>query len=187
MNKRIQLKLLIDTLAWFAAGLMAYMLRLDQGLLGLSRDIWMINVYAIPFKLFLCYIFGHHRIAWRYAYITDFKGPLFSVIVYTIIYFFLATAFRNVLWIPFSVPFIEAALAIIGFTLIRVATRYVYRERRMAYNRKKESASFRRVLIVGAGEAGTLIAREMERHAEMRLRPVGYLDDSDYNAKREVY
>jgi FlaA1/EpsC-like NDP-sugar epimerase len=35
----------------------------------------------------------------------------------------------------------------------------------------------RRVLIAGAGETGTLLAREMQRHPESRLMPVGYLDD----------
>lgn len=186
MNKRIQLKLLIDTSVWFAAGLMAYMLRLEHGLWGLSREIWMINIYALPLKFLLCYIFGHHRVAWRYAYITDFKGPFFSVMVYTFIYFFVAAAFRDFVFIPLSVPAIEALLAIIGFTIIRVAARYFYRERRTAYNRKNGSDSFKRVLIVGAGEAGTMIAREMERHAEMRLRPVGYLDDSDYKQKQII-
>jgi FlaA1/EpsC-like NDP-sugar epimerase len=33
------------------------------------------------------------------------------------------------------------------------------------------------VLVIGAGEAGTLIVREMLRHPEMGLRPVGFLDD----------
>jgi len=33
------------------------------------------------------------------------------------------------------------------------------------------------ILIAGAGEAGTMIAREMLRHSEAGLRPVGFLDD----------
>ena len=35
----------------------------------------------------------------------------------------------------------------------------------------------RRVLIIGAGDAGTLIAREMLRHPETGLEPIGFLDD----------
>ncbi|MFD1731397.1 polysaccharide biosynthesis protein [Deinococcus malanensis] len=43
-----------------------------------------------------------------------------------------------------------------------------------------------RVLIVGAGEAGTLIAREMQRHPEAGLEPIGFLDDGPGKTRKRV-
>jgi hypothetical protein len=37
--------------------------------------------------------------------------------------------------------------------------------------------SSERVLVIGAGRAGTMVAREMLRHPESGLNPIGYLDD----------
>lgn len=44
-------------------------------------------------------------------------------------------------------------------------------------NRRGQGTTGRRVLVAGAGEAGSLIAGEMLRHPEAGLRPVGFLDD----------
>ena len=35
----------------------------------------------------------------------------------------------------------------------------------------------REVLIVGAGEGGRLVVRELMRNPELRMRPVGFIDD----------
>ncbi len=43
--------------------------------------------------------------------------------------------------------------------------------------RSRDATTQKRVLIVGAGSAGSLIAREMQRHPEAGLRPIGFLDD----------
>ncbi len=40
-----------------------------------------------------------------------------------------------------------------------------------------ETESGRRILIVGAGDAGTMVAREMRRNPALRMQPIGYLDD----------
>lgn len=43
-----------------------------------------------------------------------------------------------------------------------------------------------RVLIVGAGDAGSLIAREMQRHPEAGLEPIGFLDDEPRKIRGRV-
>ena len=45
------------------------------------------------------------------------------------------------------------------------------------YKNTKSLVEPKNILIVGAGEAGTIIAREMLRHPEAGLKPQGFLDD----------
>lgn len=40
-----------------------------------------------------------------------------------------------------------------------------------------EAESGRRILIVGAGDAGTIVAREMRRNPHLGMEPIGFLDD----------
>ncbi|WP_233554545.1 polysaccharide biosynthesis protein [Deinococcus cavernae] len=52
--------------------------------------------------------------------------------------------------------------------------------------RRLNQGTQRRVLIVGAGEAGTLITREMQRHPEAGLQPVGFLDDESGKQRQKI-
>jgi len=45
------------------------------------------------------------------------------------------------------------------------------------YKNSKSLVEPKNILIVGAGEAGTMIAREMLRHPEAGMKPKGFLDD----------
>lgn len=45
----------------------------------------------------------------------------------------------------------------------------------------------RNVLIVGAGDAGTLVAREMRRNPQLGLEPVGFLDDDRIKLRKQIY
>ena len=40
--------------------------------------------------------------------------------------------------------------------------------------------------MVGAGEAGSMLAREMQRHPETGLHPIGFLDDDPSKHRRTV-
>lgn len=45
----------------------------------------------------------------------------------------------------------------------------------------------KRALIVGAGDAGALVARELQKSALINLIPVGFLDDDPAKQKHEIY
>jgi FlaA1/EpsC-like NDP-sugar epimerase len=94
--------------------------------------------------------------------------------------FFLA----GVVTVPRSVPFLEAMLAVILMSAARMGARMA-NDTRHQHNARKRDASVRQVLIVGAGEAGTMIAREMLRHPEAGLRPIGFADDDWGKQKKQ--
>jgi len=78
------------------------------------------------------------------------------------------------LGIPRSIALIDALLTIFMMAGLRALARYWYEDR---MSRKVRPAEQKRVLLIGAGEAGSLIARELVRHPEIGLKPLGFLDD----------
>jgi FlaA1/EpsC-like NDP-sugar epimerase len=81
------------------------------------------------------------------------------------------------LGVPGSVAVLDAML---GLTLMggaRALARYAYEGRR---GQEVTPDKRRRVLVIGAGEAGTLIVRELLRHPETGQKPVAFLDDDPH-------
>ena len=69
-----------------------------------------------------------------------------------------------------------ALLALVFLVGVRVLARSVYERRPLAAFRGGRKGE-RSVLIVGAGDGGRLVLREIVRNRELGLAPVGFLDD----------
>jgi FlaA1/EpsC-like NDP-sugar epimerase len=119
------------------------------------------HVFAFIYRLY-------HK-AWEYASIGElkaiFKAVTFSVIVTGIVqYIFLQDAFIRALGITLMMH-----ILLIGGS--RFCWR-IYRDRYL-----KPTANMKRTLIVGAGAAGTMVARQLLKNPAENLLPVGYVDD----------
>lgn len=73
--------------------------------------------------------------------------------------------------IPVGVLFIQAMLVFLGGSAARMTAR-VY-----LYLRSSRASAARRVLIIGAGSAGSLLLREIQNRPDLGLTAVGFLDD----------
>jgi FlaA1/EpsC-like NDP-sugar epimerase len=51
----------------------------------------------------------------------------------------------------------------------------------------QRKGSTRRTLIVGAGDAGALVVRELQRTGSLNLTPVGLLDDDSTKQNQEIH
>jgi len=178
MNGRAFTKFAIELTAWYSITFIAYFLRLEWEVITLSKDIFVLATGLLPFKATLILSYGMHKMSWRYAVISDFKAIAMAIATYLVVFMTAGFFIRESMLLPMTVPFIEAFLSIILFVSIRLSSRFVLRERKVIDYYKKRNQDDRRVLILGAGESGTLIAKEMQRHFEMGLIPVGFLDDA---------
>jgi len=75
--------------------------------------------------------------------------------------------------IPFGVLFIQAIIVLLGVAGIRAAARVV------VYVRNAQTSEGARVLIVGAGSAGSLLLHEIMGRPQLGLTAVGFLDDDE--------
>lgn len=152
---------------------LAFLLRFEQKWFLYSDQILLLMGIGLLVKGIFIWAFGLYRRSWSRVSMRDLVNLILGVFLFTVFYMVLVFAFQRFMSIPRSIPLIEAFLAVVILGGVRAATRLTCEKARMV----RVSSSARRTLIAGAGEAGTMIARELLRHPESGLVPVGFLDD----------
>ncbi len=136
-----------------------------------------------------CFAFGGmYRRMWRFAGLVDLERVLIATFVAAMLNFVVgAWALPALGVVPVRVPFSILALdglLTVGLVagprfLVRLATRRAY----LALT----SQAPRRALIVGAGSAGGLVARELLANPAIGILPVGFLDDAPAKQGRRLH
>jgi FlaA1/EpsC-like NDP-sugar epimerase len=172
---------------------LAFHLRFDEGLthryvLLLERTIWWVTAGAM-----LVLVLGRVYLrSWSYAGQRDYWAILRAVAVITLLTVVGVAVVRPV-QIPHGgvAPHADATLAlalpngvIAMFFMLLLLTLVGVRVIARAINERRLPGVFRGVregergvLIVGAGDGGRLVVREIVRNRELGLVPVGFLDD----------
>lgn len=117
---------------------------------------------------------GLYRLVLRYVGI-DVLVRLFlavaAVLAALLVLDFIAPRDGGARPVPMGVLFSQATLIFLGASAARLAARV------LLYVRAMGSTQGRRVLIVGAGSAGSLLLREIHARPDLGLTVVGFLDD----------
>jgi FlaA1/EpsC-like NDP-sugar epimerase len=167
------IKLALDATLWTLAATLAFWVRLDLPLQQYGTQILVYSLGLLPMRAALIYAFGLHRQSWHKVGVRDLYALARAIGFVTLVLYALGFLFYPYSIIPRSVPLIDGTLSLLFLGGARLVTRF-YHEHVL---RRQSHGSSKRVLIVGAGEAGTIIAREMLRHPEAGLEPVGFVDD----------
>lgn len=122
------------------------------------------------------FIFKFYKSLWIYASIDEFMLLICGCIIANVLSIVLGNIFNVDL--PYGLSIVSGMIATIYILGFRISFR-VYR--RMVINFKNiNKIGFKRVMIIGAGSAGTMIVNEIKRRPEMKLEPVALIDDSKY-------
>ena len=179
-------KLALDVAVWIAAAPLAYLLRLENAVGGIPYDLITYSLVGGVLKGVLLIRSHRDRRSWHRTGLRDMVPLVGLVGVVCVLESLVAWSGVAPVLVPRSVPLIEALLAVMGLAGLRFAARLYYED---VSTRTAAAAKGgqRRVIIAGAGEAGTLVAREMLRHPEAGRRPVGYVDDNVSKKGRSLY
>lgn len=185
-TKNFYLMLLLDCGCVIAAYFLAYFLRFEG---EIPHQEWVkfktTIPYIVPFKLLIFLVFGLYRGMWRYTSLVDFlnvfKATLFSsgIIILTILFVYRFEGF------PRSVFVLDWVLLFIFIGGIRVAIRFLLSERERGlhflfhnpFSPKEITRLKKRLLIIGAGDAGEKILREIRDNSRLNYDVMGFLDD----------
>jgi FlaA1/EpsC-like NDP-sugar epimerase len=186
---RHRLVLVGDLFLIIVAALGSFALRLDLGpffIDYLNQAIWL-SAIALLLKPLVFYAFGLYRRLWAYASIYELlliilavstASVLVSVTVILLLVFKVLPNFpRGVLPIDWLL-----SMGLIGGS--RFALRVLAETQSSASN---SAARSHRVLVVGAGDAGALVVREMQKNPDLPLRPVCFLDDDPDKQKQQIH
>ena len=171
-----------------AAYLLAYLLRFEGRIPAQEWEtIQSTLFYILPFKLVIFYAFGLYKGMWRYTSIVDFfnvvKATLTSstIIILAILFFYRFEGF------PRSVFIIDGFLTFIFIGGARLCIRVLLSEQERGFlflrqvfqlaSERKLTKPKKGLLIIGAGDAGEKILREIRDNPRLNYDVVGFLDD----------
>lgn len=174
MFQRTTTIILHDVFMASAAWTLAFLLRFEFNLTMLeSSTYWQVLLIILPVHLAISYGFGLYRGMWRFASIPDLWNIIKVSAISAVLLVSLLFLINRVEGVP------RSSLAIYPLLLIFLlgSPRLLYRIWRDGQLRADSSlGGALRVVILGAGQAGELVAREMLRGNE--YLPVAFLDDN---------
>ena len=130
-------------------------------------------VYTISF-----YLFGTNKSLWSYLGVNEIVNICFSVVlgdlITSILYqYMLPDTFSNVRFAIFSPLLIIAGM---------MFTRMLYRALREREAGKYGANSYKNTFIIGAGDAGYILLKELSKNNIFRANVVGLIDDNRKNS-----
>jgi FlaA1/EpsC-like NDP-sugar epimerase len=180
-------QLAVDGVLVALAYYLAFQLRFDNGPSGhylqlRDRTIW----WVLGGSLVLLVLARVYQRRWRYAGQRDYEAILRGVVAITLLTVVAVTVLRPVqretphgttaIGLPNGVVTLFFLLLLVFLCSVRIIARALHERRFMAAFRSVGEGQ-RGVLIVGAGDGGRLVLREIMRNRELGLAPVGFIDD----------
>jgi len=134
-------------------------------------------IFSIPIKIIVFRIFGLYKRLWRYASVDAIFSIIWSVgiasVIITAIFLFALGSGLLDVSLPRSIPIIDGLLTLLVVAGTRLSLRMIQYQAGGGHANKEGN----RVLIVGAGDAGQMVAREMHTSKHIQDFLVGFVDD----------
>jgi FlaA1/EpsC-like NDP-sugar epimerase len=163
----------LDAAILVPAYLAPLILRFDG---AVPREYWRNFLRFIPIVVvlhllsnYLCGLYGQ---MWRYASVEEARRVLLAGFIGgALVVVMGVTGNVGLRPLPLSVMVFGAVLSLIGFGAVR------FQSRLFAFRRRSLPSTVNRVLLVGAGRAGSLVLKDLIQNPSLGLDPVGIIDD----------
>ncbi len=177
----------------------AHMIRYD---LEISPHQWQLFLFALPvvliIKLVFFFFFDLYHGMWRYTSIEDLKNIIKAAACSTLLIVFillLTNRFHGYSRSVFVIDFLLTMLLISGF---RIGVRFYFESvseglgvraviRNILGTAVQPEKVQKKLLIIGAGDCGEKMCREIRDNARLKYRVVGFLDDEPAKLGRKIH
>jgi len=169
-------------MAWVAIAIyLALVFRFDFGAIPHNHVVsgWHLLWIALPVQALSYWYFGLYRGIWRFASLPDLKRILQSVVIGTLIAYSVLFVWIRLESIPRSTFVLYPLMLMFGLSGTRLLYRWL-KDRKLNIS----ATDGKRILIIGAGQAGELLARDI-LHSDKYI-PVGFLDDDKKKKGRDI-
>lgn len=140
---------------------------------------WTVLPFAVVGKVVIFALFGSYQKWWRYTDSHDFSRIVQAVVLSSLLLIggvYLVQP--NGLALPRSVAAFDFLLTLLLVAGTRFAVRTLVERPTRGYRLPKG----REILIIGAGDGGQMVAREMLKNPELGEAPIGFVDDDPRKA-----
>jgi len=166
----------------------SFALRLDVGQLPFYFPaVILMCAVALIIKIPVYFLFGLYRRLWMYASTGELRLITVTVTTASVltsgVMAVLIVMGRVLPGMPRTALGIDWLLSLILIGGSRFALRLLYEQSTMSHPQGKE----KRALIIGAGDAGALVVRELQKSRQLNLTPIGFLDDDPAKQNHSIY
>jgi FlaA1/EpsC-like NDP-sugar epimerase len=175
INRRRLWQLAFDAALIAAAWRLAYFFRFDKATPRYYQHLlsWQVFAVVIGVKLGVFVLFGFYNRWWRYVSTRDMWGAARGVTVAVLLSDLVLYAF------PPEHERLSRGVAALDYLLLLAFVAGTRLLARTLIERPRTGlvARGREVLVVGAGDAGQLVVRELQRNRRLGITPIGFVDD----------
>jgi len=181
------LNLVADAVLIAGAWWLTFWIRFDQTIPPFYKHLlsWQTFAIVLGIKLAIFVLFGFYNRWWRYVSTRDMWGAARGVVVASLLVDLTLYAFP-----PDRTSRLPRGIAVIDMLLLLA---FVAGSRLLARSLIERPAPGgfmargREVIVVGAGDAGQLILRELQRSPQLGYTPIGLLDDDPRKKNLRVH
>ena len=179
---QVALDLAILSMALWLACFLRFEGEIPQQVLKRIVFLW---PYVIGLQYALLVVVGVRRYAWRYVGLREavriflaigVGSALLASIRVTVVALSQERGYAQYAYLPLGVIAIDFVLAFLGIAGVRVLRRLTA-EQVQVRKRRVPATRATRTLLVGAGQAGLMVAKEIANRPELGVLPVGFIDD----------
>jgi len=180
MRMRNRHFLVFDIVVLLVVPVIAMWIRMDDfdWIANYGHVVLAFILVSLVVKLTVFFISGLYRRYWQYASVEEISLILLSITVAT---FVLNIMFWWIIpWLDLFKKELPKSMVVVDWFLtvgfvagIRLAARVYYSERR----KRERSGPKHKVLIIGAGNSGSMLVREIKLNPNLGVEPVGFIDD----------
>ncbi|HVU75939.1 MAG TPA: nucleoside-diphosphate sugar epimerase/dehydratase [Gaiellaceae bacterium] len=176
VNRHRVWQIVFDAVLIVAAWRLTFFLRFDKATPVFYRHLldWEVVSLVVALKLATFVLFGFYNRWWRYVSTRDMWGAFRGVTVASALTYLVLYAFP-----PEHTSRLPRGIAALDYLLLLAFVAGTRLLARTLIERPGAGlvAHGKEVLIVGAGDAGQLMVKEMQRNRQLHYTPIGFVDD----------
>ncbi|WP_404469090.1 polysaccharide biosynthesis protein [Sutcliffiella horikoshii] len=177
-RKRLSFLILVDSLIVLSSIYVSFWMLIPNANIFSSKTLLLSSLSLIIWHHLFAYTYKLYQKAWEYASIGELLGIL-KAVTYSVA----VTGFVQLLVV--GNVYVRAMLITWMLHMILIGgSRFSWRVYRDFYSKKNKNK--KRTLIVGAGAAGTMVARQLLQNREAELVPVAFVDDDFKKQKLQI-
>jgi len=170
----------VQLLLMAVANWTAFMLRFDGRVPPETHEaLWLALPWLVAIRALTFIPFRLYQGLWKYTSLYDLQALFAGIVTSSCLFFaFIRTPLGPDTY-PRSIFIIDALLLLLMLGGVRLTRRF--------YRELFRPEGKRRVVIVGAGDAGELIVRDMKADPDHVYEPIGFVDDDQVKVGRRIH
>ena len=189
-NPKFYLIIFSDAFFFVIALVAAYLFRFELSLDSANiQQIQNLIIWIVPLKLIIFFSSGLYRGMWRYTSVRDFWLLAQACFLATVIIMVIILTINRFEGYSRAVFIVDGFLTFLFAGGVRIVIRFFYavRGNQMANIYSSASTQLTKVLIIGAGDAGEKILREIMDNYTLHYQVVGFVDDDVEKQGRTIH